>query len=159
MIVRMIWPDHRPGASAADSLSAGDAFWLECRAAEVDALVLSVAAHERRPELERDIADIIVRARARIAAFDRERAEEETTELMPNEEEWRRYGGDEDPWICFLVSRDCAVIEAHPWNFPFSGLWNAYSPLRAIPEVVVDALVDLRAIALPHEDEVESTGQ
>jgi len=152
MIVRMIWPDHRPlGAGA------GDAFWLECRAAEVASLVLSAAAGERRAELERDVADIIARAKARIAAYDRERAEDGpsedgTTELMPNETEWRRYGGDEDPWVCFLVSRDGAVIEAHPWNYPFSGLWNAYSPLRAIPAVVVATLADLRAIVPPDED-------
>ena len=125
---------------------AGDAFWLECRAAEADALVLSQATPERRAELARDITDIIAVARARIASFDRERAEDNTDEWMPDEEKWRRYGGDADPWICFLVSRDAAVIEAHPWHYPFSGLWNAYSPFRAIAETVVASVADLRAI-------------
>ena len=146
MIVRRIWPDHRPNTAITVNGRAGDAFWLECRAAEADARVLSQATPERRAELARTITDIIAVARARIASFDRERAEDNTDAWMPDEEKWRRYGGNADPWICFLVSRDGAFIEGHPWHFPFSGLWNAYSPFRAIPETVVASLAELRAI-------------
>jgi hypothetical protein len=151
MIVRMIWPDHRRDTTIVGNGHAGDAFWLECRLAEADALVLSHATPERRAELARDISDIIAVARARIASFDRERAEDDTDEWMPDEGKWRRYGGAADPWICFLVSRDGAVIEAHPWHYPFSGLWNAYSPFRAIPETVMASLADLRALPTPDD--------
>lgn len=152
MIVRMIWPDHRRDTSIVGNGRAGDAFWLECRLAEADALVLSQATPERRAALARDITDIITVARARIASFDRERAEDNTGEWTPNEEKWRHYGGDADPWICFLISRDGAVIEAHPWHYPFSGLWNAYSPFRAIAETVVASVADLRAIVAVLEE-------
>ncbi len=111
--------------------------------------ILALVSPAQRAALESAIARIVERARAQIARFDRERAEEGDEAVIPGEAQWRRYGGDADPWICFLVSRDGASIEAHPWNFPFGSLWNGYSPFREIPELTVSSLAELRTLALP----------
>ena len=54
------------------------------------------------------------------------------------------------PGYCFLVSRDLQSIAQMQWYFPFSGLWNAYSPFREFPEPVeISSLEELGAIEIP----------
>jgi hypothetical protein len=114
-------------------------------------------APERRAALRNDIAANIAFARAKVERFDRERAEELAEygeyEPGPQELQWRRHGEGATPWVCLLVSRDHSAVDVHPWTYPLSNLWNAYSPFRAISETSVEALTELRAIILPPDIE------
>ena len=61
--------------------------------------------------------------------------------------------------FCFLVTRDLSIIEPSDTALPYSPLWNAYCPLRAMPEVTIRSLAELEGIALPEiEGEDSSVG-
>jgi hypothetical protein len=114
-------------------------------AEEVAEHVSSVAPAARREALAREIDAVIAQARRRLARIEEERLEDGIDELLPQEAEWRRHGGNQ-PWICFVVSRDMETIEVQPWHYPYGNLWNGHSPFRAIRPRHIEALSELSGL-------------
>lgn len=53
---------------------------------------------------------------------------------------------------CFLVSRDANSIKPFFTHYPFSHMWNGYSPFKDLPEHYINTLAQLNNIELPRED-------
>jgi hypothetical protein len=50
--------------------------------------------------------------------------------------------------FCFLVAKDLSSIDPHETHYPFSGLWNAYSPFSDVPEFRINSLEELKSFKM-----------
>ncbi|MBQ2774740.1 MAG: hypothetical protein IJF40_02460 [Clostridia bacterium] len=48
------------------------------------------------------------------------------------------------PFVCVVVNRNVSEIAVRPSHFPFSNLWNGYSPWKAIQAQEIDSLEVLK---------------
>jgi hypothetical protein len=123
MIVRCFWPscDRR---QKNEGLPPIDAFWVEATHDEAIQSVFPMLS----PELQLESEQLAARCENL----------EETDSQTP-----RLY--------CFLVARDLSSIDPFEVHYPFHHLWNAYSPIRSIPERTITSLQELAGISVEVE--------
>lgn len=93
-----------------------DAFWVEATENEAKNLVFPYCS-----------ADIVARSQM-YGARDREIA--------------AQFGSISRP-CCFLIAHDLSTIKPLAVHYPYSPMWNAYSPFRKIAEHHIDSLEKL----------------
>jgi hypothetical protein len=47
---------------------------------------------------------------------------------------------------CFLVAKDLSIINPFEVHYPFSNMWNAYSPFKSLSECYIDTLEELKKL-------------
>jgi hypothetical protein len=124
MLVRLVWRDcgYRGKRWGAEPI---DAFWVEATAEEAEAEVFPLL----RPEQ---------------VAESRKRSEEGRSIAD-------RIGSPARPF-CFLVARDLSTIAPFHVHYPFSPMWNAYSPFRPMPECWISRLEEVAGLSLPEDE-------
>ena len=73
----------------------------------------------------------------------------ESRELAVQAKELTEYLGNPARPFCFLVARDLSSIDPFPVDYPFSHMWNAYSPFESMPETAIASLDELQNLDLP----------
>ena len=116
MKVRLVWPDYRVPGNTEPVT----AFWVECSEGEAREQILPLLSDEDRKKFE----------------------ERRSLYRMP---EGYPAWGDAGS-LFFLVSRTLSFAFFEPWQMPYSGLWNAYCPLREIEVREIGFVEEIRQL-------------
>ncbi len=119
MLVRWVWKDCSYPLNSRE-VAHIDAFWVEATRKEAKACIF--------PHLSRD--QILESMK-----FAEQNSEIASKLAKPP----RNY--------CFLVARDLSMVVPLSVTFPFSNMWNAYSPFEEISERKISSLEELMLIA------------
>lgn len=120
MMVRSCWPacDYWNNEGGA---APTDAFWVEMTRQEAIESIFPHLNAEQRAESEQ-------------LAYE---SEDFVEEFLPPPRPF-----------CFLVARDLSSIGPCNASYPYSPMWNAYSPFRPIPERTITSLQELKDISI-----------